>query len=43
MVAVLLVTHGDLAQALLSSAALIMGEAALIEVMVYITETVLII
>ena len=31
MVAVLLVTHGDLAQALLSSAALIMGEAALIE------------
>ncbi|MFR5526637.1 MAG: PTS sugar transporter subunit IIA, partial [[Clostridium] innocuum] len=31
MVAVLLVTHGDLAQALLSSAALIMGEAPLIE------------
>lgn len=31
MVAVLLVTHGDLAQALMSSAALIMGEAALIE------------
>lgn len=31
MVAVLLVTHGDLAQSLLSSAALIMGEAPLIE------------
>lgn len=31
MVAVLLVTHGDLAKSLLSSAALIMGEAPLIE------------
>ena len=31
MVALLLVTHGDLAKALLNSAALIMGEAPLIE------------
>lgn len=31
MVAVLLVTHGDLAKSLLSSAALIMGEAPLVE------------